>query len=611
MDMFKEESQAWHVLRRLASTGVGRSIALTAATLLGGCVFEPKIVTKPSAAFLSLVPVGDVAAAPLPALDTDTCPLIRAKAALTQARMSRLFLNESTAAGYRDAVVWALRALENGCGEACGLHADAATQTYDAALEGLLRAVGCGPHGAARTASTTLEHLGVTLMADDGFMIDVEPDELWFARDYAAFRVREPMKSQGLGVPLMVVKKPRPRDDVRPEMFFPPLWKFAATAVARFADDGSGRLVVELVDPVENDFAFVAGSERPLAKDLTTPMIHLLSKSGYRDKSRRGLIIPNRMADEEGVMLTHPYRTGKIPFVLIHGMGCSPRIMADIACAVHADPILRSRYQVMIVYYTTGDTLLQDSAVIRRAFRAMRANYDPNHLDAAWDHSVVLGHSLGGPIARILTSYSDNYYEQAIFTRPWDQIVLSEAMRQAGEEAIFFEPIPEIERVIYVAATMKGSRIADQAEARALSLVIPRRRQLQEFYDEIVKFNGKEALQPSYRDRPPSSIDNQSPESPFLAAMQQLRQTPGLNSHSIQANWFPFLPTHLMTDGLVSYDSSYIPEASSRLVLDWQDHFCTHDPLTLAEIKRILFEHLGTVDVTPPFEATPNPIIHE
>ena len=258
----------------------------------------------------------------------------------------------------------------------------------------------------------------------------------------------------------------------------------------------------------------------------------------------------------------------------------------------------------MIVYYTTGDTILQDSAVIRRAFAAMRNHYDPGHSDTAWDQAVVLGHSLGGPIARLLTSYSDDHFEKAIFTRPFSQITLSEPMRQAGQEAIFFGPIPEFKRSIQVASTMKGSRIADQVEARALSRVIPRRRQLKEFHEEIVKFNGKDALQPEYRDRPPSSIDNQSPESPFLAAAAVLRQTPGLITHSIQADWFPFLPVHAKTDGLVGYDSSYIPEASTQLMLPWQDHFCTHDPRTLAEIKRILHEHISDVPTAVPAEMT-------
>jgi pimeloyl-ACP methyl ester carboxylesterase len=568
-------------------------IASVITVILSGCLLEPKIVTKPSGAVRMLLPSREITATPMPVTDTSGCPLAQARFTLHRARAARLFMSRTAAAEYRDALKLAIQAMESGCGAGCGHDDFAATHIYDKALEGLLRAAGAGQRKDARLLADRLNALGIDLIASPGFMTDVEPDEIWFARDYVTFRVREPMRTHGLGVPLIVYKKPRPRDEVIPEMFYPPHWKFAATAIARPVDPGTGRMTIELVDPLEWDSATVAGAVRPLERDLTTPLIHLLSHSGYRDKSRRGLIFPNRLGDEEGVMLTHPYRPGKIPFVVIHGMGCSPRIMADIVSAVHSDPDLRARYQVMIVYYTTGDTILQDSAVIRRAFAAMRNYYDPAHSDSAWDQSVVLGHSLGGPIARVLTSHSDDHYEKAIFTRPWNQIVLSEPMRQAGQEAIFFEPVPEFKRVIHVASTMKGSRLADQFEARALSRVIPRRRQLQEFYEEIIKYNGREAFQPEYRDRPPSSIDNQSPESPFLAAAAVLRQPPDLITHSIQADWFPFLPMHAKTDGLVGFESSYIPEASTQVVLDWQDHFCTHDHRALAEIKRILHENIA------------------
>jgi|GEM_PF-2792650 len=587
------ESNFRHFPATPQSHALLRHVASVVVLIVSGCVLEPKIVKKPSGAVRNHFPAPAVIANSMAVEESTDCPIRSAEAALTQARISRLFMGRSAAAKYRDAVVHALAAMDSGCGIPCGHHPEAATHLYDKALEGLLRAAGAGQGRDAQVMAQQLDALGIDLIARPGFMTDVEPDEFWFARDYATFRVREPMRTPGLGVPLIVYKKPRPRDEVIPEMFFPPEWKFAATAIAKPGVPGSGRMTIELVDSVEWDAVTVANGVRPLARDLTTPMVHLLSHSGYRDKSRRGLFFPNRLGDEEGVMLTHPFRPGKIPFVVIHGMGCSPRIMADIACAVHADPVLRDRYQVMIVYYTTGDTILQDSAVIRRAFAAMRNYYDPAHSDNAWDQAVVLGHSLGGPIARVLTSYSDDHFEKAIFTRPFSQISLPEPMRQAGEEAIFFEPIPEFKRSIQMASTMKGSRIADQVEARALSRLIPRRRQLKEFHEEIVKFNGRDALQPEYRDRPPSSIDNQSPESPFLAAAAVLRQTPGLITHSIQADCFPFLPVHAKTDGLVSYDSSYIPEAATQLILPWQDHFCTHDPRTLAEIKRILHEHLG------------------
>ena len=166
-----------------------RAFALGMAVVLGGCVLEPKIVTRPTAAVRSLLPVGDIASSPMPHADPSVCPLMEARTALTHARMSRLFLADTAAARYRDALAWSLLALEASCGESCGHSADAATHTYDKALEGLLRAVGCGLGSDARAVAARLENLGVSLVAADGFMNEVEPDEFWFAKDFATFRV--------------------------------------------------------------------------------------------------------------------------------------------------------------------------------------------------------------------------------------------------------------------------------------------------------------------------------------------------------------------------------------------------------------------------------------
>ena len=64
-------------------------------------------------------------------------------------------------------------------------------------------------------------------------------------------------------------------------------------------------------------------------------------------------------------------------------------------------------------------------------------------------------------------------------------------------------------------------------------------------------------------------------------------------THSIQANATPLLPLERSTDFLVPFESSTIDDASSRLVVPWANHFCTHKRAVLDEILGILHEHLG------------------
>lgn len=563
---------------------------------MAGCLFEPKIAPRPRAILNETFAPSDAGAVVNEQETHVGQSLSEAKHKLHEGHLARLFHDPNAAMHYRDALISVLAVAEagGGCSKQCSGNCEA-KNLYNKSLRGILRSVGFGNGRSAMEAQARLAALGVQIDSEKGFIENLEVDELWFPEDFATVMVREPLREHGLGVPLVAYRGPRERDKIIPEDFYPPHWKFAVTAVAEsishYGDAAGYSVRIVLLDPLENDMVWLGRSALPMARDLTTPVIHLLSHSGYRDKARQGLFNPASLTNEEGVTLVHPHRPGRIPLVLIHGMGCSPRIMADIVNSVHADPVLHKQYQPMIVYYTTGDTILQDGNVIRKAFRQMRDYYDPGHVDSAWDKSVVLGHSLGGPIARILSSHSDDQYEKVLFTRPWDQLAMSDEIRAVASEAIFFEPVPEFKRVIYLAATMRGSRLADQIEARALSRILPRRRLLQQFYDEIVSRNGVEAFSPWYQNRVPSSIDNQSPESPMLEATNNLRQEPDVVSHNIQANATPLLPLPLTTDLLVPYSSSYIENAMSSLVIHGQDHFCTHDPRTLAEIKRILQEN--------------------
>jgi pimeloyl-ACP methyl ester carboxylesterase len=585
---------AFKILRIFACQGLFSLIFLI---FLPGCLFEPKIMPGPRAISNRLISAPSVAVSSPQNQNTENQGSHQAANLLIQAELAGVLHQPEAASLYRDALAAAIASSGN-----CGCELGSCSETclfkkvYNKSLRGLLRSVGFGNGRSAQLAQEKLAAIGVQIDSEPGFIENIEVDELWFPEDFTTVMVREPLRKHGLGVPLVAYRGPKEREKIIPEEFYPPHWKFAVTAIAEpIASEGdhSGLLRIVLKDPLETDEIALAGHNYQMAKDLTTPVIHLLSHSGYRDKARQGLFDPASLTDEEGVTLIHPHRPGRIPFVMIHGMGCSPRIMADIVNSVHADPVLRKRYQPMIVYYTTGDTILQDGEVIREAFRQMRQHYDPAHTDIAWDQSVVLGHSLGGPIARILTSHSDDQFEKALFTRPWNSLVMTDVVRTAAQRAIFFEPVPEFRRVIYLAGTMRGSRLADQIEARALSRILPRRRLLQQFYNEIVNNNGVEAFTDWYRNRVPSSIDNQSPESPLLEATNNLRQEPYVVSHNIQANATPVLPLNLTTDLLVPFTSSYIENTMSSLMLHGQNHFCTHDPRTLAEIKRILQENMN------------------
>ena len=53
-------------------------------------------------------------------------------------------------------------------------------------------------------------------------------------------------------------------------------------------------------------------------------------------------------------------------------------------------------------------------------------------------------------------------------------------------------------------------------------------------------------------------------------------------------------PPQGQNDGVVEYDSAHIDGVASEVVVVRQDHSCQSNPHTIAEIRRILLEHLET-----------------
>ena len=54
------------------------------------------------------------------------------------------------------------------------------------------------------------------------------------------------------------------------------------------------------------------------------------------------------------------------------------------------------------------------------------------------------------------------------------------------------------------------------------------------------------------------------------------------------------LPPQGQNDGVVEYDSAHIDGVESEVVVVHQTHSCQSNPHTIAEVRRILLEHLAT-----------------
>ena len=119
-----------------------------------------------------------------------------------------------------------------------------------------------------------------------------------------------------------------------------------------------------------------------------------------------------------GLSLLRPYSRGRIPVVLIHGLWSNPWSWARMIEDLEADAALRNRYQLWTYGYSTGDPLPYTAGLLRRDLDEVRRRFDPDCSDAAWDRMVLVGHSMGGLLTKMMVQDSRTRLWRLISDRP-------------------------------------------------------------------------------------------------------------------------------------------------------------------------------------------------
>ena len=99
------------------------------------------------------------------------------------------------------------------------------------------------------------------------------------------------------------------------------------------------------------------------------------------------------------------------------------------------------------------------------------------------------------------------------------------------------------------------------------------------------------ALRPDYANGVPTTIDLLRPTATTLLALERLRPACWVATHSIVGDGHPSL-TGGRDDCVVSVASAHAPWALSEICVPATHTKVHHHPLTVAEVRRILTQHL-------------------
>ena len=499
-----------------------------------------------------------------------------------------------------------------------------ACDLYNGALESALRIV-CAEKallpGLATTITTASGEWDVNCMLAGG-RNTWRPDDFArfeFVSDFEVTGLKNHYVRHGLGVPLIAVRRPGPKNSPT-EKYHPPGLSFPVTAFLRpvgDVDPATGidaarkQCLLELYDPLSRDETMVAGRRVPLEFDLTTPLAYYLSRPELDALATLGLLRPevllqyrpDRPAPIMGLYMTQPYEQGKIPVVMVHGLWSSPMTWMEMFNDLRSRPELRNRYQFWFYLYPTGQPFWETAAELRKDLAEMRRQLDPRRQEPALDRMVLIGHSMGGLVSRLQTLSSGDDFWRLVSNRPLEEIKADPELRRELGRTFYFEPNPSISRVVSIATPYRGSRFSNQTTQWLLSKLIFLPRKLLNSQQKLFRenhgvFAGDSLL------RIDTSIDSLDPAAPIFPVMLSDRRAPWVTYHNI-VGVMPGQPWFLLNfigegDGVVPRKSAQLDDAVSQITVP-ADHSTIHShPAAVREVRRILLEHLAEIDARTP-----------
>jgi len=301
---------------------------------------------------------------------------------------------------------------------------------------------------------------------------------------------------------------------------------------------------------------------------------------------------PAELDGEAGLFFLEPYQPGKIPVVFIHGLWSDSDTWDVVLNELRMDPVLRERYQFAVFLYPTGSPFALNAMKLRKALSDMRML--SGLPDPAMDDTVLVGHSMGGILARLQICASDSILWDKFSKRPIESLQADPLTYTTLKDAFFFDPNPSIRRVVFVATPQKGSDFGGTYLRRLVSSLVEQPDKIQKAIKKLTDDNPG-AFQAPFLGGLPTSIDNLATNDPTLKAINHMPINPQTRLHSIigDGKWLPLFQPG---DGVVPKSSARLAGVDSELfVNDWHTHV-HRDLRSIHEIERILHRHLREID---------------
>lgn len=416
--------------------------------------------------------------------------------------------------------------------------------------------------------------------------------------DYIPKNLQSHSYVAGLGVPILGLQKYTPGTKINKDLALVSM-VYPFTFLIKFENfdlsKGSINAVPEFCDSFNDEYIQIDGQEIPLSKDYSLALAE--STDSYESISGiKYMFNPAAMGDLQGLYFIAPYNPHKIPVLLVHGLMSNPGTWMEMLNTLLSDETIRENYQFWAYTYPTGQPIYFSEYQFRNSIMEVHQKYDPQSKDFAFNHMVIIGHSMGGILTRLSVQDSEgDYLVNKVTGADVSRLQLNEKEKQFLSDVGTFKPLPFVGCIILISTPNRGSEMATFTFSRIGSYFITLPTTVTQNSFSIIKDIAiVSGLHPD-EDPIPNGIDSLAPSSKFLETSVDLPFKKNLDIHTIIGNQVK-AGEKSGSDGVVPYSSAHLDYAQSELVVK-SDHSAHQTAEGIKEVSRILLEYLNELDI--------------
>ena len=352
---------------------------------------------------------------------------------------------------------------------------------------------------------------------------------------------------------------------------------------------------IEVVNSRAYSTIKVSGKEIPLAGDFSAAYQEMLERDLSSKLWIMGFLDGDRESKFQGLYMAEPYHPDKIPVVFVHGLLSTPATWMETMNELDQIPGIKERYQFWFYMYPTSGSIVLNGTDLRENLQRTVHHLDPKNANPALKRMVLIGHSMGGLLARLQVVYSDDKLYSGLCRVPFNELQGKPSVLELARKTLFFEPNPNISHVVYIGTPHNGSPLSFTPTGRLGSLIAHTPSWQKNFRSELNEHNPS-AFLPAFKiQSQPNSIDMLGFENPFLKVFQGLRPSEHIQVHSIAGDLNQLFESR-KGDSVVPLSSALATKSDTVTIVEERHMELHHHPKTISEITRILQQNITEVD---------------